>query len=133
MKSSALLLPLLLLITTSINCKKQTNDGATTSPTQSLMGKWVWVKSSGGLRGGTTYNIPRNNNQTIEFTSTATFKDCVFTPTCFETPVQTTTDSIFYFNPSVQQPERKKYYFQSDTLFIQDGCCDRFLIGYLKL
>jgi hypothetical protein len=121
----------LFICTFAMGCKKEA-PLCVASPTADLMGKWVWVKRTGGFRGGTTYNIPRNNSQTIEFTATGTYKDCIEVPTCFEVPVQVTADSIFYNNQSVQAPERKKYWFSNDTLYINDGCCDRFLTGYIK-
>ena len=86
-----LLLPLCVVLL-GAGCEKDENDYAS----DSIIGKWEWIYSTGGLAGNTIYPDD-GQSVTLEFTEDSILIQCENNETVFETQFYILGDTLKYF------------------------------------
>jgi hypothetical protein len=124
---------LLVIIVSTCGCKK---DGSFIS-SSSLIGEWSWISSCGGF--AYHCSTPESTSQKINlvFTVDSTFNtyvnDTLKASTRFQTYISPASDipgtaDVIKYNSSNQV----KFSIISDTLYLNDFCCDGFNSNYKR-
>ncbi len=129
---------ILILLT---NCRK---DIDLPDPSLSkLFGSWEWLGSSGGFSGGSKTPASEGYNETLEFNSNGIYKSYRNGKKEDKWKIEIVADNdrpgnfiIKYsgtgvFNRGIQRKQEVSFR-GNDTLYLDDGCCDRYGHLYVR-